>query len=216
MIDQAPEMPFLQAIEHLLATDKVVLYRRIDEVSTSESEAVTALLKEQFDREAAGYPGTTPCWHPEAAAWAARVLFHAAQLVLYRSHDAESLEHYFPVFDRTKTADAVISADICLRYLPDVLRFLAEIDVDDALIPVLESVLGEWHYSGLLADPTPEPADLTTVVENDCLARLYADRVIKTKNEAMAARPELRSLVLTALGDHGATYWKILIPTSTQ
>lgn len=210
MPDSPKSKPFLKAIEQLLETNKLVLYGRIDEVPNAEMQAVLALLKERFEQEATGYPGPMPRWDPVAAGWAAKVLFHAAQLLMYRSQEADALGDYFPGFGLPQTAAAIISADGCLRYLPGILRHLEAIDVEDELIPILKEVLREWHYSGLLADSPPIPTDLTTVIEDECLMRLYVDRIIETKNKTMAARQELRGLVLAALGNHRIAYWKAL------
>ena len=212
MLDSPRTKPFFRAIEQLLNTNKLILYGKVDGVSTTEMEAVLELLKERFERVATGYPGPTPRWDPEAAGWAALVLFHAAQLMLYRSHKADALVDYFPAFDHPKTAEAIISADSCLRYLPAILRHLEAIDVEDELIPILKNLLGEWHFSGLLADSPPEPTDLTTVVEDECLAGLYVDRIIETKNKTLARRPEFQGLVSSALGNHAKEYWKALKP----
>jgi len=208
--DAPDKRPFFRAIEQLLETNKLVLYGRIDAVPETETREVQLLLKERFEREASGYPGTPPRWDPATAGWSAKVLFHAAQLLLYRSHEADALADYFPDFDQPPTAAAMISADGCLRYLPGILRQLEAIDVEDALIPILKEILRQWHYSGLLAEVPPVPEDLTTIVGNDCLRRLYVDRVIETQNTDMAGHPELHGFVLAALGNHADTYWKAL------
>ncbi len=210
MIDQPATKPFLLAIRQLLATDKLVLYGRIDAVPDAEMQAVLVLLERHFEQEAIGYPGTAPKWDARAAAWSAKVVFHAAQLLLYRSHEADALTHYFPAFARPKTPAAILSADRCLRYLPGILLQLEAIDVEDDLIPILKEVLCQWHYSGLLAGLPFDAVDLRTVLENECLAQLYVDRVIKTKNRAMAKRPELQGSVRAALGDYAEVYWKAL------
>ncbi|NJC27101.1 hypothetical protein [Neolewinella antarctica] len=210
MIDYTQKMPFLQAIEQLVLTNKLVLYGRIDEVPEMEMKAVLKLLEERFVKEATGYPATAPAWDSAATGWAVKVVFHAAQLLMYRSHEADALAHYFPRFGQHRTAAAIISADICLRYLPTIVRHLEVIDVEDELILILKEILREWHYTGLLADLPPEPANLNLILENECLVRLYVDRVIETGNEVMAGREELRGMVLAVLGNHGATYWKEL------
>lgn len=186
-----------------------MLYGRISETPTTDMPTVLELLQERFDQEATGYPGPLPGWDAAAGEWAVQVVFHAAQLLLYRSHDREALTGYFTGFGRPKTAAAILSADIILRYLPSILRQLEAIDVEDELIPLLNGVLREWHYTGLLADLSPEDA-IDTILAEECLAQLYADRVIERKNKEVAARPELQGLVLAALGDHTEIFWKDL------
>ena len=210
MIDQPISSPFLQAIDQLLETNTLVLYGRIDEVPPAEMQAVLALLKERFEREAVGYPGTSPAWDAAAAGWAIKIVFHAAQLLLYRSHEAEALTYYFTSFDHPKTAAAIVSADSCLRYLPSILRQLESIDVEDELIPILQEVLREWHYTGLLVNSPPEAENLATILENECLRQLYVDRIIETKNHEMAARTQVQGLVRAAMGGHPEAYWNDL------
>ena len=207
------ESPFLRTIEQLLTTSKLVLYGRIDVIAPAELAAVLDLLHTRYEQEAIGYPGTPPEWDAAAAEWSAKVLFYAGQLVLYRHAEVETLTEYFPKFMSTTTPAAQLSADLCLRYLPALLHHLDAIHPDDELIGVLRDLLAEWPYSGLLANPAVEVIDLTGITKNACLRQLYLDRVIGTKNKAVAERPELQKYIRELLGNHAATYWKALTPT---
>ena len=210
MIDHPPSNPFVQTIEQLLEDDTLILYGRTDEIPTADMQAVLELLEERFEREAIGYPGPPLKWDAVAAGWSVKVIFYAAQLLLYRSHDVDDLAYYFAGLGQPKTAAAIASADICLRYLPSILRQLEAIDVEDVLIPILQGVLHEWHYTGLLAGLTPDPKNLEAILEDESLTQLYVDRVIETKNRAAAALPELSGSIVGALGNHAEVYWKEL------
>ena len=210
MIDHPSPSPFLQAIEQLLETGTLTLHGRIDEVPAADMRVVLEVLKERFEREATGYPGPPLKWDAIAAGWSVKVVFYAVQLLLYRSHDVDDLAYYFAGLGQPKTAAAIASADICLRYLPSILRQLEAIDVEDVLIPILQGVLHKWHYTGLLAGLTPDPKNLEAILEDESLMQLYVDRVIETKNRAAAALPELSGSIVGALGNHAEVYWKEL------
>ena len=199
--------PFLQTLHDLLRTGHLTLHGRLPAVPVEELVAGLELLREAYEREAAGYPGTPPEYDLAAAAWSAKTLFHAAQLLLYRTHDAAALTDLFPPFEHARTPGAILTADLCLRYLPSLLRQLELLDVEDELIPVLRRILTRWHYSGLLLYAPFPDADLTPILADDCLARCYVDRVIATQNMDMGARPELQGNLRGAMGNHASAYW---------
>ena len=205
--------PFLKTIEQLLETNNLVLYGRIDRIATSELTTVLRLLRDRYEQEATGYRGTPPPWDEAAAEWSAKVVFHAGQLILYRQHEGDELSDYFPIFPGPITPAAQLSADICLRYLPALLQHLDAIHPDDELIEILRQLLGQWPYTGLLANPSEAPNNLSLVLKDDCLRQLFVDRVIATKNEAVAERPEVQPHITAALGNHAATYWRELLRT---
>jgi hypothetical protein len=128
------------------------------------------------------------------------------------------------------TPAAILSADLCLRCLPDVIEKAREINPDDPLIGLLEDLLPVWHYSGIGYFRLPgsgEPGsaedsvgvdsaagggvfDFSPIFADDCLRLLYIDRVIERRVAALANLPELRPGILAVMGDHGDFFWKEL------
>jgi hypothetical protein len=70
--------------------------------------------------------------------------------------------------------------------------------------------LRTWHYSGIGSFKGEEVFDWAPVLANDCLRRLYVDRVIGRRVAVLANSPVLRSEVRAALGDHSGFFWKDL------
>ena len=203
------ENPFLQTIQNLFHTNKLVLTGRFHELSPEQAQQVGEFLRQIYQEEAMGYPHTGPLFHEEAALYAAKLLFYAAQLVPHRGHKAEALNRFFPTYPQPKSAAAMLSADLCLRFMPAILQYLEQIDLEDELIPILRNFLAEWHYSGLLYDSLGETSvDWAPILANECLKRLYVDRVIEKKRIHLAEREELKPLVLSALGNYTNKFWK--------
>jgi hypothetical protein len=187
----------------------MLIYDRLISTTGTEEEAVGVFLQEEYEKEIVGYPGFPPPFEEGAAVWAAKIIYNASQLLLSRDQNNKDLGQLLAGYRATMDAAAILSADLCLRCLPDVIAKAREINPDDGLIPTLEEVLQTWHYSGVGYFKGGE-FDWTAVLSNDCLRRLYVDRVIGRRAAALANSPALRSEIRAALGDHSAYFWKEL------
>jgi hypothetical protein len=167
-------------------------------------------LQEEYEKEIVGYPGFPPPFERKAAVWGAKIVYASSQLLLSRDQHDKDLAQLLPDYPANVDAAAILSADLCLRCLPDVIAKAREIDPDDVLVPMLEDILRIWHYSGVGYFKGDEVPDWTPVLANDCLRRLYVDRVISRRAFVLADSPALRSQVRAALGDHSARLWKEL------
>jgi len=195
-------------IDNLFQTEKLVLFGRIDSVSEEEQSEVIKLLEAHFNLESLDYPNPTPLFHRDAAIWSSTILFHAAQLVMYREHNSDSLKNFFPDFGQPKSASSIITSDLCLRFIPSILKYLEQIDIEDELIPILKKLLTEWHYSGLLSDITLNSIDVEPILIDSCLSKLYVDRTIEQKKNEVGQTKGIKPLILSALGDYKNQFWK--------
>jgi hypothetical protein len=200
---------FLSTICHLRSHEEMLIYDRFASITIKDEQAVGDFLREEYERECIAFPGTAPRFEPEAAIWAGKIVFNASQLLLSREKGEKDVLQLLPPFAGMKTPAAVLSADLCLRCLPDVIAKAGEITPDDPLIPRLEGILWEWHYSGV-GYFTGEGFDWEPIAGNDCLLQLYIDRVIDRKAAALAHVPVLRPGIMAAMGDHGTYFWKEL------
>jgi len=200
--------PFYKMLDNLFQTSQLVLYGRIDNVSEEQQLEVIKLLENQYKNESVGYPNPGIEFHRDAARWSSTILFYAAQLVMYREHSSDLLINLFPNFGRPKSASAIITSDLCLRYIPSILKYLEQIDIEDELIPILKKLLLEWHYTGLLSDISLDVKDIQTVLNDSCLSQLYINRIIEMKKKEVGRMKELEPLVLSALGNYRNEFWK--------
>ena len=198
---------FLKMIRRLRGYEEVVLYANILKIQAAEETEVAEFLAAEYRREANSYPFTAPPFDSEAAVWAAETVYIAAQLLLYRENKEAELETLLPVFSHTPDASAMLSADLCLRFLPDLIAQLKIIDSEDKLINILHEALQQWHYSGIPYLQSPESPDFTAVTANQCLYQLYTDRVIENRNLRLARHPAIHKMIRAALGDFGSVYW---------
>ena len=210
---------FLQTIRHLREQEEMLVYDRLITTTRTEEEAVGDFLRKEYETESVGFPGDPPAFSKTAAVWAARIVYDASQLLLFRTRNEKDPGQQLEDYPGTIDAAAILSADLCLRCLPDVIAKAREINPDDVLVSVLEDILMKWHFSGVgyfrkfeVVDGVgvDEAFDWGPVLSNDCLRRLYADRVIRGRVTALANSRALRSETRAALGDHTDYFWKEL------
>jgi hypothetical protein len=198
---------FGQTVKHLRAYEEVMLFANLLQVSAEDQEEVVQFLMKEYKEECLSYPCTAPAFDRASALWAAETVYTASQLLLYRENKADELELLLPKFSYEQTPSAVLSADLTLRFLPDILLELKLIDPEDPLISHLESHLNNWHYSGVQYSLPLEELNFGPLQESACLLQLYTDRVINYKKERLALHPALEHSVSASMGMYAPFFW---------
>lgn len=198
---------FLTVIQNLRQQEEIVLYGNILTIKEPEAKEVLEFLRKEYEQEALDYPYTAPAFDGDAALWAATSVYVAAQLILYRENKEAELALLLPDFQNTITPSAILSADLCLRFLPDMLHQLSLMDNEDALIQVLERKLLTWHYSGISYPLQVESLDFTAISADKCLHQQYINRIIENKKIQIALHPASKELVQASLGLFTADFW---------
>jgi hypothetical protein len=80
-----------------------------------------------------------------------------------------------------------LSADLMLRYLPQILKRARGVDPADPLISILEGLMRAWPLSGVLSDVVEAPIEPLDFGGHTGLLLLYAERL--TANDRPAWRP---------------------------
>lgn len=201
-------MKFLvNTIRHLRQQEEILLFGNLFEIDEPDKQATVAFLKEEYHTEALDYPFHAPEFDAEVALWAAQTVYTAAQILLYRQHNVADLPALLPDFLLDPTPSRVLSADLTLRFLPDMLSQAQYLDPEDAVIPLLETKLIHWHYSGVAAKLPLEKLDFRYIADNACTYQLYTNRIIQYKNITLASHPAFLSPVLASLGNHTDAFW---------
>ena len=201
---------FLHTIFELRRHENIILYSKLVTIQDEERLLVNDLLEDEYQNEKSGYPFTPPEYDREAALWAAKTLYTIAQLILYREHKETDLTLLLPAFSGQLTADAILSADLCLRFLPQIKQEARNIDPEDVLLLEINRILETWHYSGIGTDFDLQKADFTIAIADPCLAQMYADRIILRKDRNMAQLPQWSGHVRANMGLHSRHFWKEL------
>lgn len=195
-------------VRHLREHEEIMLFRNILNIDEYDGAETISYLQEEYRKESLEYPYTAPPFDPAAALWAAKTMNMAAQLLLYRENKPEDLESLFPAYEKEINSSAILSADLCLRFLPDTLKEIKLINSMDPIILLLERILAQWHYSGIHYPRDPETPDLQTATSDPCLQQLYLNRIIHYKNLKLALHPLFREKISANLGLFANDYWK--------
>lgn len=207
-MDSGFSMPCLNMIRRLRLEEEILLYGNLLTVTTGDMDAVRVFLQAEFEKEALDFPLGAPAFDPNAAGWAAKTAYLAAQLILYRENKPEHLDSLLPPYDGEVHASAIVSADLCFRFLSPMVQQLKLIDTEDALIPILENHLHQWHYSGISHALKIETLDFNTIVSDPCLYTLYCNRIISQRKLPLAQHDLFVHPIRAAMGIYGNELWK--------
>ncbi|MES2132533.1 MAG: hypothetical protein V4506_09290 [Bacteroidota bacterium] len=198
---------FLNMIQHLRQYEEVMLYGHVLIMNDADCKEVIEFLKNEYQTEITEYPYHAPPFNDDAALWAAKTIYLAAQLLLYRENKPEDLDALFPEHIMTTDASAILSADLCLRFLPDAINELKIIDSMDPLIPLLENILLQWHFSGINYPLETEKLNQEITGTNDCLKQLYINRIIEYKKIHLARHPVFKEWISANMGIFTQEFW---------
>jgi hypothetical protein len=146
-----------------------------------------ALLEKAYQTLRLGVAGPDIPFDPAVAYSAAELLRQASwALVNHDDRIADLKKRLTMPIDPTSPAHH-LSADLTLRYLPQIHRRVRGLDSCDPLIELLENLLRRWPLSGVLADVADAPLASVDFGEHPGLLLLYAERL--SANDRSAWRP---------------------------
>lgn len=201
---------FYDTIYGLRIREELILYNRLLDFNKVEEQKVTDFLAVEYGRECVGFPFMPPPFDAEAALWAAKTTYIFSQLILHRNHAEEELPKLLPLFNGMINAGAILSADLCLRFLVELVPTIRNIDSEDLLLQLLHKHLHQWHYSAIGLDAITGELNMEVFCGNDCLYQLYADRVVEKRDIKRAMIPELYQRLKTGMGIYSPVFWKEL------
>ena len=198
---------FFNMIQNLREQESVLLYQNLFKFEEDEKDAVIKYLTTEFEKEKLGYPFISPKFNSEAALWSAQVVYIAAQLLLYRKTPEEALINLFPNEVEEVTPETMLSADLCLRFLPSIVEELRVIDPDDKLVGFLDNILKKWMFSAVDTKLFPDEIGLDVLFSNQCLTQLYLNRIVKFNNTQLAKYHRINSAIKGNLGLYYQELW---------
>lgn len=204
------ETSFLDTIYHLRTIEQIILTDKINIISKTEENETASFLETEYEREILEYPGNASKFNKEAALWGAKTIYIAAQLLLHREHTISDLNVLLPDFTGTQDASAVLSADLCLRFIPQILEEIKKIDPDDLVIPILEKHLYQFHYSAIGFKIEIEKIDFNIIASNDCLQQLYIDRIVQRKAIKYSESDFVKKQLEIGFGAYKKIFWSQL------
>ncbi len=169
-------------------------------VTPEPDDAALDLLATWEQKARLELAGEAPAFVPEAAGWAATMIYSACQFVVCREVGAAEMATAFarqvPV-PRSPSTDW--SVDIVFRQLPEVFRQAGHLSPTDPLVQELLRLGATWPLSSVGIGGLKD-LDLNSFVEHATLRQLYADRILASGDVSRLGDPRTDALLREALG----------------
>ncbi|MCJ8153675.1 hypothetical protein MKJ01_07845 [Chryseobacterium sp. SSA4.19] len=202
--------PFLDTLFLLRKEGCLTIFTHIKEISAQEEQKVADYFESEFDRERLEFLSDQIDYDREAAVWAAKVLYHSAQLYLVRKNTAKDLSQFIPQYKGKRNVPSLLSADLSLRFLPQIMAVLQNADPEDPLIRLLENILMEFHYSAIGFDINLERVNWEEELKDATYRKLYLERIVEKKDDKLAEIPYINRLLIAEFGLHKDMFWREL------
>jgi len=163
------------------------------------SAAVTEVL--QFERQyRLELPAIPPSVSVDAVRWSTSMFYRASQLLVFRDIDATQIDQDLstacPIAD---TPSAHYSVDLTFRFIPDLLKQARHVSGDDPLLRWLTKWANAWPLSSV-GIPDMESLNIDAIAEDQCLLKLYGDRIIEQNDLSRLSDDRVNNAVRAALG----------------
>lgn len=202
--------PFLDTLFLLRKEGTLTVFSDLKTLSEKEEKEAEDFFESEFEKERLDFLSDKIPFNKEAAIWAAKVLYHSAQLYLIRKDTAKNLEKLIPQYLGEKKTSAILSADLSLRFLPQLLHALQVADSTDPLVRMLENILHQFHYSGIGLDLNLEKINWEEELKNKTYRKLYLERIVEKKAYKLAEIPYVNQLLIAEFGMYKDIFWREL------
>ncbi|MGB0432662.1 MAG: hypothetical protein ACPGLV_19450, partial [Bacteroidia bacterium] len=187
-------------IKHVRTHGEVLLEQEPSIINQADEAESTAYLSLAFDNELLSAPNHTFQFITEKALWAAKLLMQASHYLLNRKDEFEQIKTGFTLQQQNLNAQEQYSADLMLRYLPNIISELSLINTDDPLIPLLESQLHKSTYSSILYFDTFDQERIIELSSDTGFELLAIERIVEHKKWNWLNNNRLGKTIKTQVG----------------
>jgi len=202
--------PFLDTLFLLRKEGTLTIFSDLKTLTKKEENEAEDFFESEFEKERLDFLSDKIPFNKEAAIWAAKILYHSAQLYLIRKDTAKDLENLIPHYHGEKNASAILSADLSLRFLPQLFDALQVADSTDPLVKMLENILHHFHYSGIGLDLNLEKINWEEELKDKTYRKLYLERIVEKKAYKLVEIPYINQLLIAEFGMYKDIFWKEL------
>jgi hypothetical protein len=149
-------------------------------------------------------PSPVPDFHLPTARWAGRILYRFCQFLLWRDAGEEVVRKALavPAPGGVENASRLYSADLCLRFLPSLLKVASRLSPEDVLVHEMRRLAREWPLSSAGVPALDPPPDLSAVMAHPGLRCLFTERIIAAGDRSLVNDPAAANAVREAIGAH--------------
>ena len=185
---------------------KVSVKGQIDPFDGNDTDQAKQLLKKYYEEDRIEMPYTAPEYSEEAALWAAEYLYKAVQLTVLRDAGEEVIKEHLKSYTGHTNPSAIFSADLLLRYLPQLFELAKGLAPDDILVQELRNTALQWPFSSIGIE-LEQPAADEIILENLSLRYAYIDRIIGAKDKQRIKNPLVTNYIHEVTGEHLCSLW---------
>jgi MoxR-vWA-beta-propeller ternary system domain bpX4 len=183
--------PFHEFLIEVMKEGKIV-FRSTKAPFDRISQPGVAFLAEAFKIHSAAVAGPPIVFDAETASTAAEFLRQSSWALVNHDERMADLEKRLNMPGSPRTPSQHLSADLTLRYLPQVLRRARCLNPDDPLVERVAKLLRRWPLSGVLSDVEEAPTGPMDLGGHPGLSLLYAERL--ARNDRPGWRPDRSTL----------------------
>lgn len=202
--------PFLDTLFLLRKEECITIFADVTKISSKEEQDAADYFETEFEKERLEFLSDDILFDKEAAVWAAKILYHSVQLHLVREDTEKDLKKLIPEFKGEFTVSSKLSADLSLRFLPQIIISLKNVDANDPLIALLENILKQFHYSGIETELDLENLNWEDELKDKTYRKLYLERIVENKVYRLAEIPYINQLLTAEFGWYKEVFWKEL------
>lgn len=199
--------PFLDTLFLLRKNECITIFSDLKKISKNEEQDAADYFESEFEKERLEFLSDQISCDTQTAVWAAKVLYHSAQLYLIRENTEKNLNQLIPQYGATGDIASILSADLSLRFLPQIISALQNADPEDPLIKLLENILQQFHYSGVGLDLNLEKINWEEELKNKTYRKLYLERIVEKKAYRLAEVPYINQLLMAEFGMYKDVFW---------
>jgi hypothetical protein len=152
------------------------------------TEAALAVLAAAFETTLLSVAGPRIAWDGKVAWDAVELVRQSSWALVNRAERAGDLKKRVLMPGSPVTPSHHLSADLMLRYVPQILKRARGLDASDPLLDLLAQVMRRWPLSGVLSDVQEKPLAPLDFGGHAGLLLLYAERL--ARNDRASWRPE--------------------------
>ncbi|HEY9259755.1 hypothetical protein [Chitinophaga sp.] len=193
-------------INHLVREGQVTVVNQIIPFTSQELQDTQTILAAYYQNDILEIPGTAPAFDADAALWAAGYIYRIVQLTMLREAEKQDIIDWLIPYPFPATAANIYSADLCLRYLPDLLSLSKGMAPDAPLVQHIREIAMQWPFSSTGMN-LPATGDIAAIIASPPLLQTYADRIIATRDQNRCNVPAVAAIVTTSLGNYAGILW---------
>jgi hypothetical protein len=155
-------------------------------------------------KERLALAGDTPALLHDVAIWSLGMIENACRFLAYREFEGEDIAAVMNInCPDSASPEACYSADLFLRYLPDVIKLARGMGQADPLVKHLVTLAAQWPLSSVgVAGLSCEAKEVEAFIGHPSLRQLYLDRIAASGDVSRLGVAAVRRDMRAAIGNY--------------